>query len=186
MAQLIYVANVSLDGYVEDADGRFDWTQPSEEVFAFLTDLVRPLGTYLNGRRMYETMAVWETDPSLGAQSALFGDFAAHWQAAEKVVYSTTLSEVMTSNTRLERRFDPDAIRAMKAAASSDLSIAGPTLAAQAFKAGLIDECQLLIHPVLIGGGKPAILTEDRLELELLDEHRFADGVVSLRYAVGR
>ena len=184
MAELIYVANVSLDGYIEDADGQFDWGGPSDEVFAFITDMVRPVGTYLNGRRMYETMAVWETDPTLGAQSKLLADFADHWQGAEKVVYSTTLGTVVTTNTRLERRFDPEAIREMKAAASSDLTIAGPTLAAHAFKAGLIDECQLLIYPVLIGAGKPAIITDRRLQLELLEEHRFADGVVNLHYRV--
>src|SRR4051812_43237554 len=141
MAKLIYVANVSLDGYIEDAQGSFDWTAPSDEYFAFITDLVRPAGTYLYGRRMYETMAVWETEPALAAESELMADSANMWQAAEKIVYSTTLDAVSTANTRLERRFDSDALRAIKASAASDLTIGGPTVTAHAFKAGLIDEC---------------------------------------------
>src|SRR6478752_1870 len=157
MAKLIFVANVSLDGYIEDAHGSIEWTAPIDEVFTFITDLVRPVGTYLYGRRMYETMAVWETEPALAAESELRADFANLWQAADKIVYSTTLPVISTANTRLERRFEPDAVRDMKTAAASDLTVGGPTLAAHAFKAGLVDECQLFIHPVLVGGGKPAI-----------------------------
>src|SRR6187399_2780505 len=141
MAKLIYVTNVSLDGYIEDAQGSFDWTEPSDEVFVFITDLVRPIGTWLYGRRLYESMAVWETEPALAAQSELMADFADVWQAGEKIVYSTTLEAVSTERTRLERRFDPDAIRTMKASAATDLTVGGANLAAQAFAAGLVDEC---------------------------------------------
>jgi dihydrofolate reductase len=182
MAKLIYVANVSLDGYIEDAHGAFDWTAPSDEVFTFITDLVRPAGTYLYGRRLYETMAVWETEPALAAQSELMADFANVWQAADKIVYSTTLDEVPTAKTRLERRFDPDSVREIKASAASDLTVGGSTLAAHAFNAGLVDECQLFIYPVLVGAGKPAFPGDARVQLELLEEHRFANGVMHLRY----
>jgi len=184
MAKLIYVANVSLDGYVEDAHGRFDWTEPTDEVFTFITDLVRPVGTYLYGRRMYETMALWEVDPTLAAQSELRADFAHIWQAADKIVYSTTLHAVSTTRTRLERRFDPDSVWGMKASAASDLTIGGSTLAAHAFNAGLIDECQLFMYPVLVGEGKPAFSGDARLQLDLLEEHRFGNGVVNLRYRI--
>ena len=184
MAKLIYVSNVSLDGFIEDEHGSFEWTAPSDEVFAFITDLVRPVGTHLYGRRMYETMAVWETDPALAAQSELGADFAHVWQAADKVVYSTTLDTVSTANTRLERRFDPDSIRAMKAAASSDLAVGGPNLAAHAFEAGLVDECHLFICPVLVGRGKPSLPSELHTKLELLDERRFDNGDVYVRYRI--
>src|SRR5256712_13543244 len=139
MAKLIYVANVSLDGYIEDAHGSFEWAAPIEEVFAFITDLVRPLGSCLYGRRMYETMAVWETQPALAAQSELMADFTNVWQAAGKIVYSTTLHVVSTANTRLERRFDPDSVRDMKTSAASDLTVGGPTLAAQSVHAARVD-----------------------------------------------
>ena len=182
MAKLIYVTNVSLDGYIEDAHGSFEWTEPSDEVFTFITDLVRPVGTYLYGRRMYETMAVWETQPALAAQSELMADFANVWQAADKIVYATTLHEVSTTNTRLERRFDADSVRELKASAASDLTVGGPTLAAHAFNAGLVDECQLFVYPVLVGDGKPAFPSDARVQLDLLDEHRFSNGVVSLGY----
>ena len=184
MAKLIYVANVSLDGCIEDAHGRFDWTAPSDEVFAFITEVVRPVGTYLLGRRMYETMAVWETDPTLAAQSELMAEFANVWQAADKIVYSTTLHTVSTADTRLERRFDPASVRDLKTAAASDVTVGGPTLAAHAFDAGLVDECQLFIYPVVVGAGKPAFARDGRLELELLEEHRFDNGVVNLRYRI--
>src|SRR5712691_5129094 len=184
MAKLIYVANVSLDGYIEDAHGRFEWTAPTDEVFTFITDLVRPVGAYLYGRRMYETMAVWEADPTLAAQSELMADFANVWQTADKIVYSTTLHAVPTANTRLERRFDPDSVRDMKTSAASDLTVGGPTLAAHAFNAGLVDECQLFIHPVLVGEGKPAFPSDARIQLELLEERRFGNGVVNLRYRI--
>jgi dihydrofolate reductase len=184
MAKLIYVANVSLDGYIEDAHGSFEWTAPIDEVFTFITDLVRPVGTYLYGRRMYETMAVWETQPALAAQSELMADFANVWQAADKIVYSTTLHVVSTGNTRLERRFDPDSVRDMKTSAASDLTVGGPTLAAHGFNAGLVDECQLFIYPVLVGEGKPAFPSDARIQLELLGERRFGNGVVNLRYRI--
>jgi dihydrofolate reductase len=182
MPKLIYVSNVSLDGYIEDEHGNLDWTGPDDEIFAFITDLVRPAGTYLYGRRMYETMTVWETDPTLAAQSELMGDFANVWQAVDKVVYSTTLDAVPTAKTQLARAFDPDSVRDMKASAAGDLIVGGPNLAASAFNAGLVDECHLLIHPVLIGGGKPSLPSATRAELELLEERRFGNGVVYLRY----
>jgi dihydrofolate reductase len=186
MAKLIYVANVSLDGYVEDVHGNFDWTRPADDYFSFITDLVRPVGTYLYGRRMYETMAVWEVDPALAAQSELMADFADVWQTADKIVYSTTLQEVSTARTRIERSFDPDSVRSIKDSAASDVTIGGSTIAAPAFDAGLIDECQFFICPVLIGDGKPAFSGEHHVPLELLDEHRFGSGVVNLRYRVLR
>lgn len=182
MAELIYVANVSLDDYIEDAQGGFEWTEPSDEVFSFITDLVRPVGTYLYGRRMYETMAVWEADPSLAAQSELMADFANVWQAADKIVYSTTLHAASTANTRLECHFDPGSVRETKASAAADLTVGGPTLAAHAFSAGLVDECHLFIYPVLVGDGKPAFPSAARVPLELLEEHRFGNGVVYRRY----
>ena len=184
MAKLIYITNVSLDGYIEDSHGSFDWTEPDDDVFAFITDLVRPIGTYLYGRRLYETMAVWETDRALAAQSELSADFARVWQAADKVVYSTTLDEVSTATTRLERDFDPDAVRRLKASATGDLTVGGAILAAHAFEAGLVDECQLLVRPVLLRGGKPSLPHGRRADLELLDERRFRKGVVYLRYRV--
>ena len=184
MSKLIYIANISLDGYIEDSHGNLDWTAPSDEVFAFITELVRASGTYLYGRRMYETMAVWETDPALAAQSELTSDFANIWQAANKIVYSTTLHEASTAKTRLERDFDPDAIRDLKASAAKDLTVGGPNLATHAFAAGLVDECQLLIHPVFLGAGKSSLPRDTRADLELLDESRFGNGVVYVRYRV--
>jgi dihydrofolate reductase len=182
MAKLIYISNVSLDGYIEDEHGNFDWTDPNDEVFAFITDLVRSVGTYLYGRRLYDTMAVWETDPALAAQSELMGEFAKVWQGADKVVYSTTLDAVSTAKTQLERTFDPDSVRDMKASATRDLTVGGAKLATHAFKAGLVDECHLFVYPVLIGGGKPSLPSDTRAELELLDQRRFSNGVVYLRY----
>jgi dihydrofolate reductase len=182
VAKLIYVTNVSLDGYIEDERGAFDLFPPDEEVFAFITDLIRSVGTFLYGRRLYETMAVWETDGSLAAQSEPMADFAEAWRAADKVVYSTTLSTVSTANTRLERHFDPAGVHELKAAASNDLTVGGANLTVQAFKAGLVDECQLFVWPTVFGGGKPALPTETRADLELLDERRVGNGVVHLRY----
>lgn len=184
MAKLIYVNNVSLDGYIEDEHGRFDWTPPDDDYLTFITDLVRPMGTYLYGRRLYESMSVWETEPALAAHSKLTADFADVWQAADKVVYSTTLDATSTAKTRLERNFDPASVRAMKASATSDLTIGGAHLAAQAFQAGLIDECHLLIHPILTGGGKPGLPSGTRLDLELLSNRRFSNGVASLHYGI--
>ncbi len=182
MAKLSYMANVSPDGFIEDPDGSFDFSEPDEEGFSFITDLVRPVGTWLYGRRLYETMAVWETDPSLATQSEPMADFATVWQAGEKVVYSTTLQAASTARTRLERTFDPDSVRDMKESATSDLTVGGAHLAAQAFQAGLVDECHLFISPVFVGGGKPALPRDLRAELELVDERRFPNGVVYLRY----
>jgi dihydrofolate reductase len=182
MAKLIYIANVSLDGYTEDARGDFQWGAPSDEVFPFITDLLRPVGTHLYGRRMYETMAVWETDPSLAAESERMADFANVWQAADKVVYSTTLSAVSTANTQVEHDFDPVSVRDMRTSAASDLTIGGPALTALAFDAGLVDECHLLVYPLLVGDGKPVFQGNAHIPLELLDEHRFGNGVVYLRY----
>jgi dihydrofolate reductase len=184
MAKLIYVANVSLDGFTEDEHGSFDWTEPSDDVFTFITDLVRPVGTHLYGRRMYETMAVWETDPTLSAQSDLMADFAHVWQAADKTVYSTTLDAVSTANSRLERRFDPDVVRATKADADRDVMVGGPNLAAHAFRAGLVDECHLFVHPVVVGRGKRSLPADLHAELELLDERRFHGGLVYLRHRI--
>ena len=182
MAKLIYSALTSLDGYVADEDGNFDWAKPSEEVHVFVNDLERPVGTHLYGRRMYEVMAYWETADTAGDQLPFFRDYAKIWKAAEKIVYSRTLPEVSTARTRIEREFDIDAIRQLKATADSDISVGGPDLAAQAIEAGLVDELHLFLAPVVVGGGKPSLPDKVRLELELLDERRFANGVVHLHY----
>ena len=182
MAKLIYLTNVSLDGCIEDDRGAFDLFPPDDEVFAFTTDLLRSVGTFLYGRRLYETMAVWETNAALAAQSDLMADFASAWQAANKVVYSTTLAAVSTADTRLERHFDPAAVHQLKATVGSDLTVGGANLATQAFKAGLVDECQVFVWPMVVGGGKPWLPTGVRADLELLDERRFANGVVHRRY----
>jgi dihydrofolate reductase len=182
MAQLIYAAITSLDGFIEDRSGRFDWAEPDEEVHAFVNDLVRPVGTHLYGRRMYETMSVWETDPSLPEQSPFMRDFAGMWQAADKIVYSRTLRTAVTARTRIEPDFDPEEVRRLKATAARDITVGGPTLAAHAFRAGLIDACHLFVVPVVVGGGKPTLPREVRLDLELRDVHRFGNGTVQLRY----
>jgi len=184
MANLIYSAISSLDGFIEDAHGGFDWAAPDEQVHRFVNDLERAAGTYLLGRRMYETMMVWETDPNLAADSPITRDFAEIWQAANKIVYSTTLQTVSTRKTQLERNFDPEAIRRLKESAREDITIGGPELAAHAFRAGVIDECQLFLTPVIVGGGKPSLPDNVRLGLELLDERRFDNGTVFLRYRV--
>jgi len=186
MANLIYVANMSLDGYTEDKDGKFDWTDPNEEYFSFITNRVRAMRTHLYGRRMYETMMVWETEPKLAAESPLMRDFAEVWQAANKIVYSKTLETISTRKTQLERTFDPEEIRQLKETVEHDLLIGGPELAAHAFRAGLIDECQLFLIPVIVGGGKSALPDNVQLELELLEERRFSNGTVFLRYQVGQ
>jgi dihydrofolate reductase len=185
MAKLIYSAIASLDGYIEDHDGRFDWAVPDDEVHGFINDLQRPVGTYLYGRRMYETMAGWETDHTLAAQSQLMHDFAQVWQGADKIVYSTTLENPSTARTRIERDFDPDAVRRLKASGERDVTVGGPDLACHAFKAGLVDECQLFVAPVVVGGGKQSLPDDVRLELELLDQRRFGNGMVYLRYRAG-
>jgi dihydrofolate reductase len=184
MAKLIYGSNMSLDGFTEDEHGAFDWAPPDDEVFGFITTLMRSAGTYLYGRRMYETLAVWETDPALAAHSDLRAEYASAWEAADKVVYSSTLTAPATTSTRLERHFEPKVVIALKAASDGDLLIGGPTLAAQALAAGLVDEVALFVWPISLGGRNPALPTDTRLDLELVDEHRFENGVVYLRYRV--
>lgn len=182
MGKIIYVTNMSLDGYIEDENGEFGWFPRNDEVFVCHTDLVRSTSTFLYGRRLYEGMSQWETNPELGGHSALTAEFAKAWTAASKVVYSTTLTEVSTADTRIERRFDPEAVTELKAAASGDLMIGGANLAAEAFKAGLVDEAQLFVLPIVVGGGKPGLPTGIRVTFDLIDEHRFGNGVVRLRY----
>ena len=184
MARLIYSAISSLDGYVEDRGGTFDWAAPDEEVHQFVNDLERPVSTYLYGRRMYETMVFWETAHTLADQSPVMLDFARLWQAADKVVYSRTLETVSSGRTRIERVFYPEAVRRLKASASQDLSVGGSELAAQAFRAGLVDECHLFLTPIIVGGGKRSLPDDVRMQLELLDERRFVSGVVYLHYRV--
>ena len=182
MAKLIYSAITSLDGYIADEDGNFDWAVPDEEVHTFINDLERPIGTYLYGRRMYEVMVGWETAHTLADQPPVMQDFAEIWQAAEKIVYSRTLETVSSARTRIERDFDAEAVRQVKAAAGRDITVGGPNLAAEAFKAGLVDECHLFIAPIVIGGGTRSFPDSVRVELELLDERRFGRGMVHLRY----
>ena len=185
MARLVYSAIASLDGYVVDADGSFDWAAPDEEVHAFVNDLERPIGTYLYGRRMYDVMRFWETVPTRGDPGAtpdVEADFAGIWQAADKVVYSTTLPAVSTERTRLERSFDAEAVRQLTATAGRDVSVGGPGLAAAAIRAGLVDEFHLFLVPAVVGGGTRALPDGARLDLELVDERRFDSGVVHLHH----
>lgn len=184
MSDLIYSVLASLDGFTADESGDFAWAAPDEEVHAFVNDLEREAGTHLYGRRMYETMMVWETDAAFAAGSEATADYARIWQAAEKVVYSRTLSEPATSRTRIEREFDPAALRAMKEATQGDLSIGGPGLAAQALLAGLVDELRLFIAPVVVGGGTRWLPDGLRLDLGLAEERRFDGGFAYLRYRV--
>ena len=185
MGKLIYSAIASVDGFVNDERGEFEWAAPDREVFAFINDLERPIGRYLYGRRMYETMAVWQTLPFDG-QPPEMRDFAAIWRAANKVVYSSTLTDIATPKTTLERMFRPETVADLKATVQSDLTVGGPTLAAYALRAGLVDECQLFVVPAVIGGGTRWLLPGSTMNLELLDERRFAGGFVYLRYAVKR
>ena len=182
MARLIYSAITSLDGYVADEDGNFEWAAPDAEVHSFVNELERPIGTYLYGRRMYEVMLFWETVSTEAAQAPFMRDFAELWRAADKVVYSTTLEAESSARTRIERDFDPDAVARMKASAEQDISVGGPNLAAQAIRAGLVDELQLFLTPVVVGGGQHWLPDGAQLSLELVDERRFASGVVFLRY----
>jgi dihydrofolate reductase len=180
MAKLIFSAITSLDGYIEDAKGNFDWAAPDEEVFRFINDLEAPLGTYLFGRRMYETMVYWETTPAdQDPNSQVFGE---HWRAADKIVYSRSLSTVSSARIRIERVFDPMVIHEMKSVQDRDIAVGGPNVAAQAFRAGLVDECQLFLMPVALGGGKRALPNETRLNFHLVAERRFKSGVVFLHY----
>lgn len=175
---------MSIDGYVEDATGSFDWGEPSEQLHSFFNDLLRPIGMYLYGRSMYEVMAYWETALSIPERPAVEYEFARIWQNAEKIVYSTTLTSVSTDNTRIEPTFDIEAVHTLKDTAAHDVSIGGAQLAAEAFRAGLIDECHFVIHPVILGGGKPALPKSIRLDLELLNEQRFDGDVIQLHYRV--
>jgi dihydrofolate reductase len=182
MGKLISAAIASLDGYVEDDEGGFDWSTPDDEVHAFVNDLERPIGTYLYGRGMYETMVFWETVTAEADEPAVFGDYADIWRAADKIVYSRTLREVPSARTRIERDFDQDAIQQLKRSSGADISIAGAELAGHAFGAGLVDECHLFLCPIVVGGGKRALPDNIRVQLELLDERRFRNGVVHLHY----
>jgi dihydrofolate reductase len=184
MAALIYSAITSLDGYVEDEAGKFDWAAPDDEVHAFVNDLERPIGTYLYGRRMYETMVFWETVSTGVDQPAVIRDFAEIWRAAEKIVYSRTLQTASSARTRIERNFDADKIRRLKDTSGSDITIGGAELAGQAIRAGLVDQCHLFLTPIVVGRGKRALPDDVRTPLELLGERRFGNGVVYLHYCV--
>jgi dihydrofolate reductase len=185
MAKLIYSALTSLDGYLVDRDGKFDWAEPDEEVHTFLNDLMRTIGTYLYGRRMYDVMRAWET-LDLTGQPPYMRHFAEMWRQSDKIVYSKTLETASSARTQLQRDFDPEAVRRMKLAAESDIAVAGPTLAAQAFQAALVDECQVFIAPIVVGGGLRSLPDNVRLRLNLLDERRFGNGMVYLRYGASR
>jgi dihydrofolate reductase len=180
MGKLIYSVIASLDNYMADEDGNFDWAEPDEEVHTFINDLERPVGTYLYGRRMYEVMVAWET-MRLTDRSP-FADYAEIWRAADKIVYSKTLEKVSSARTRIERDFDPQAIRQLKASTSRDISVGGPDLGAQAIKAGLVDEFHLFVAPIAVGGGNRSLPNDVRVALELLDERRFGNGMVHLHY----
>lgn len=184
MGKLIYSMITSLDGYVSDPDGNFGWGAPEEESHTFINEQVKSVGTYLYGRRMYETMVYWETAHTLPDQPPHELEWARLWQAADKIVYSTTLNEVSSARTRIERTFDPESVRRLKAASDRDLTVDGPHLAAHAIRAGLVDEYQLIVGPVVVGGGNPFFPDDVRVDLELLDERRFSNGVVYLRYGV--
>lgn len=182
MAKLIYLGITSLDGYLNDANGKFDWAMPDADVHHYVNELMRPVGTYLYGRRMYETMAYWDTAHEQPGLSDVEREFTGIWQAAGKVVYSTTLPAVSTARTALRRRFDPAEVRQLKSSADADLGIGGAGLAAAALTACLVDELQLFLHPVAVGGGTPFLPAHTRTDLELLDTHQFASGVAFLRY----
>jgi dihydrofolate reductase len=182
MAKLIYSAMTSLDGYIEDEEGSFDWAFPDAELHAFINDLERPVGAHLYGRRMYETMAVWQSMGDEPGLPAVETDFAEVWRGLDKVVYSRTLEAVWTPRTRLEREFEPGAVRRMKEEADRDISVSGPDLAQHAFRAGLVDEVHLWVFPVIVGGGKPGLPRDIKVDLELLDERRFGSGVAHLHY----
>jgi dihydrofolate reductase len=185
MAKLVYVANMSLDGYTEDRDGGIDWGPPDEEYFGFINDLERAVGTYLYGRRMYEAMLYWESAP-IANQPPWVADFTNIWRAADKVVFSKTLATVSSGRTTLEREFDVEAIQRMKADQSHDLTVGGADLAAQAFEAGLVDECHLIFWPVVLGGGTHALPTDARVDLQLLDAGRFRSGIAHLHYRIAQ
>ncbi|TFD45137.1 deaminase [Cryobacterium frigoriphilum] len=181
MARLVYTGLTSLDGYVADAAGNFDWSMPDDEVHTFVNDLERGTGTQLYGRRLYEVMAVWDTLDT-DEEPAVMRDYAALWKAADKIVYSTTLDSVATTRTRLEREVDVAAIRALKATADADIGVGGPTLAAHFIAAGLVDEYHQFLSPVIVGGGTRFLPEGVRLDLDLVEERRFGNGVVYLHY----
>lgn len=184
MATLIYATNTSLDGFTEDGSGSFDWSAPDDEVHRYYNDFMAGVGVQLMGRRMYETMAVWETDPAFAEESPVLAEFAAAWQDSDKIVYSTTLTEPVTARTRIVRAFDADEVRALKESTSADMGISGPALAAHALRAGLVDEVRVVLSGVTVGAGKPAFPTDLRLHLDLVDERRFANGAVLVAYRV--
>jgi dihydrofolate reductase len=186
MGRLIYSAIASLDGYVADEEGNFDWAAPDEELHAFVNDLERPIGTYLYGRRMYEVMRFWGTAVAVEDQPPVMQDYAQIWRSADKVVYSTTLASVSSERTWLQRAFDPEEVRELVASAERDVSVGGPHLAAAALRAGLVDECHLFLTPVVVGGGIRALPEGVRVQLDLLAERRFRNGVVQLHYRVAR
>jgi dihydrofolate reductase len=182
MAKLIYTAISSVDGYVADAEGNFNWSAPDQEVHRFVNDIERPIGTYLCGRRMYEVMRYWETAPTGDGEPSAEHEYAKIWQAADKIVYSKSLKQVSSARTSIQREFDPEAIQQLKTSVARDISVGGSTLAAQALKLGLVDECHLFLSPIVVGAGNPALPDNVRLVLELLDERRFSNGVVHLHY----
>ena len=182
MADLIYSAIASLDGYIADEQGDFSWAQPDEEVHAFVNDRERPLGTYLLGRRMYEVMKVWEGDEILAGQPQCMRDYAEIWRSAEKIVFSRTLDHASSAKTQIEREFDPEAIRRLKEEAERDIGIGGPELAGEAIRAGLVDEYHLFLNPIIVGGGNPALPSDAHVALELIDQRRFGSGVIHLHY----
>jgi dihydrofolate reductase len=184
MAKLIYAAIASLDGYVEDEQGTFGWAAPDDEVLAAVNEIERPIGTYLYGRRMYETMVFWEAAERDADQSAGARDFAHLWRAAEKVVYSRTLKSVTSSRTRIEREFDPGVVRGLKQTSAADITVGGAELAREAITMDLVDECHLFLNPIVVGGGKPAFGDGVGVRLELLEQRRFGSGVVHLHYRV--
>lgn len=182
MSKLFYVNNVSLDGYCEDENGNYEFGPLDPELLQTYNTLTAATPTFLYGRRLYEAMALWETDPSLAQLSPVTAEFAKIWRSASKIVYSTTLTEPWTQKTRIAREFDPAAVRQLKEEATGDITVGGATLASQAINAGLVDECQLFVWPSAVGRGKPALQTTSRTNLELLDQHRFDNGVLLLRY----
>ena len=182
MAKLIYFTPTSLDGYIADEAGDYDWAAPDEEAFAFINDVMRPIGTYLYGRKMYQTMAIWDTPEVIPDRTPAMLNFARMWQGADKIVYSKSLETVATPKTRLEREFDPQAVRELKARSPLDVSVGGPTFATNAIRTGLVDEYHLLVVPIMLGGGKRVLPSNVCVKLDLLDERRFANGMVYLRY----
>jgi len=182
MASLIYMTNASLDGYIADEDGKFDWAEPDEEVHTFINDLERPVGTYLLGRRMYEVLAYWDDPLGLDEQPSFVQEFAEIWRTADKVVYSRTLETARTARMRIERDFDPEAVRQLKAQSDRDVTVGGPELAAQAIRAGLVDDYQMFVVPIVVGAGTQSLPRDGRIDLELVDERRFGNGTVFLHY----